>query len=297
MPLHKSHSIPLDSPIDRGWEQVAGLRQCPPLWKYRCLGGLVLNYAIYSNYQSTQWFVAASSGPAAPRLKEIVSGFHTLKNQDSPKSSPIGKLLEDRLSDFHHFATPTLPHLLALLTHESNSFPPKGTGLIVVDSVSSLFAAAFSRANDDSDNKQTPDKPKRNDAGAWAASRKWAVMGEFVSKLGKLAARNNIAVLLTSETTTRIRIETGAMLHPAISGTAWESGVSARIVLFRDWPFEAAKALNEGYVPGMRFAGISKAGGVSYERLDKIVSFIIDKVCTDYANALVSRLIWVAWAA
>ena len=228
-------------------------------------------------------FAAASSGPAAPRLKEVVSGFYTLENQSSPQQSQTGRSLEDRLSDFHHFTTPTLPHFLALLTHESTSFPPKGTGLIVVDSVSSLFAAAFPRANDDSDSKQTPDKSKKNDVGSWAASRKWVVMGDFVSRLGKLAATNNIAVLLTSDTTTRIRAETGAMLHPAISGTTWESGVSARVVLFRDWLFEPGKALNEGYLPGMRFAGILKAGGVSYERLDKIVSFIIDKVCTGYA--------------
>lgn len=202
------------------------------------------------------------------------------------------------MSDFHHFTTPTLPHLLALCAHESSTFPPKGTGLIVVDSVSSLFAAAFPRANDDSDTKQTPEKPKKNDAGQWAASRKWAVMGELVSKLGKLAATNNIAILLTCETTTRIRMETGAMLHPAISGIAWESGISARIVLFRDWLFDPAKSSSqEGYMPGMRFAGILKAGGVSFERLEKIVSFLINKVCRDYANTLIAILIRAAWVA
>lgn len=103
-------------------------------------------------------------------------------------------------------------------------------------------------------------------------------MSEFVSKLGKLAATKNIAILLTSQTTTRIRTETGAMIHSAVSGTAWDAGISARVFLFRDWLSNPAEEFRQGnFVPGVRFAGVSKACGVSYEGLGQIVSYTIGK--------------------
>lgn len=227
---------------------------------------------------SSEGFLAASSGLAGPRLKDIVTSFSTHNHLGLPKSTPNSIASEGLLTSFHHFNTPTLPHLLALLTHESHLFPPKETGLIVLDSVSSLFAAAFPRATEDLDSKRVPEKQKKNGEAQWAASRKWAVMSEFVSKLGKLAATKNIAILLTSQTTTRIRTETGAMIHSAVSGTAWDAGISARVFLFRDWLSNPAEEFRQGnFVPGVRFAGVSKACGVSYEGLGQIVSYTIGK--------------------
>lgn len=148
----------------------------------------------------------------------------------------------------------------------------------MIDSISSLFASAF--PSNGFDRKQASDKLKR-DADQWASSRKLTFMGDFVSKLGKLATTNNIAVLLTSQTATRIRAETGATLNPTISGTTWDSGISARIVLFRDWFFQSAEAPanNWEYLPQVRVAGVLKASGVSYEGLGRMVSFTIEKVC------------------
>ena len=105
-------------------------------------------------------------------------------------------------------------------------------------------------------------------------------MGDLISKLGKLAATRHLTVLLTSQTTTRIRAETGAVLHPSISGTAWDGGISNRVVLYRDW-----LTLQEGdgssqpkQVYGARFAGVVKASGISYPGLGKVVPFTIEKV-------------------
>lgn len=113
-------------------------------------------------------------------------------------------------------------------------------------------------------------------------------MGDFVSKLGKLATTNNIAVLLTSQTATRIMADTGATLYPAISGTAWDSGISARIVLFRDWFFQSAEVSGKDleYLPGVRFAGVLKASGVSYEGFGRMVLFTIEKVCAICVNMI-----------
>lgn len=177
------------------------------------------------------------------------------------------------LDRIHHFTTPTLPHLLALLAHPSNSFPPQGTSFLVIDSISILFALAFPKQAENSSDLQNP--VKKNDATQWAAGRRWAVMGDLISKIGRLSATRNLAALLISQTTTRIRSETGAVLHQAISGTAWESGIITRIVLFRDWPFKESK---EEYEAGVRFAGVRKAKGLSYEGVGMMVAFTITEV-------------------
>ena len=182
------------------------------------------------------------------------------------------------VENLHHFTTPTLPHLLALLTHHSSNFPPPKTLLIVIDSVATLFALAFPRSTEVASSQQVP--AKQNDTKQWASSRRWAVMGDFISKVGRLAATQNIAILMTSQTNTRIRSETGATLHPAISGTAWDGGIRNRIVLFRDWMLKPSNnSSSQGdYIPGVRFAGVMKAKGVSYEGLGKVVAFTITKV-------------------
>ncbi len=106
-------------------------------------------------------------------------------------------------------------------------------------------------------------------------------MGDFVSKIGRLAATKNIAILLTSQTTTRIRSETRAVLHPAISGTAWDTGIGTRIVLFRDWMFQRADAQSSQgeFMLGVRFAGVVKAKAIAYEGVGKVATFRIEEVC------------------
>ena len=105
-------------------------------------------------------------------------------------------------------------------------------------------------------------------------------MGDVISTLGRLAATADLVVLLVGQTTTRIRAETGAMLHPALSSTAWDNGIVTRIVLFRDWLFQNAPGSeHESYVPGVRFAGVLKAAGaISHAGLGKTISFVIDTV-------------------
>lgn len=184
----------------------------------------------------------------------------------------------DLLDKFHHFTCPTLPHLLALLTHPSPSFPPQNTSLIIVDSISALFAAAFPRAVDSFDSNQS--SVRKNDTVQWAASRRWSITGDLISKIGKLAATRHLTVLLTTQTTTRIRAETGAILHPSISGTAWDGGISNRVVLYRDWiTFQDGDGSSQPkQVAGARFAGVVKASGISYSGLGKVVPFSIGKV-------------------
>lgn len=147
----------------------------------------------------------------------------------------------------------------------------------MVDSISSLFTLAFPKAVEKFPNRG--DVGKKYDVAQWAANRRWAVMSDFISKVGKLAATNKIAILLINQTTTRIRVESETVLHPAISGSAWDNGVNARLVLFRDWLLKRNEGSSQGiHIPKARFAGIVKAAGVTHDGLSKVVPFIIKKV-------------------
>ena len=212
------------------------------------------------------------------RLRDIISGHNGAPYPSPTLSGSATEHADVILKKFHHFHTPTLPHLLALLTHHTTSFPPSGTSLIVVDPISTLFALAFPKGAENVDVQQTP--VKKSEAAQWASGRRWAVMSDLISKLGRLAAIHNLAILLTSQTTTKIRSETGAVLHPAISSTAWDAGIGNRIVLFRDWMFHVTgQPSSQGeYILGVRFAGVVKAKGVTYEGVGRVTLFTIDKV-------------------
>ena len=94
-----------------------------------------------------------------------------------------------------------------------------------------------------------------------------------------------MAILLTSQSITRIRAEARAMLHPSISAPVWDSAITTRVVLFRDWYYESSKESSQSKpVPGVRFAAVSKATGVSYEGTEAITSFLIEKVCMQAAD-------------
>ena len=204
------------------------------------------------------------------RLKSILTSLIKTSNL---QSSALDEKLEDYSSRFLHFDVPTLPHLLALIMHPPASFPPPKTALIVIDSISLLLTLAFPKTET---HKESSGK---GDAGQWSASRKWAVMSDLISRLGKLATTRNIAILLISQTTTRIKLESETMLHQAISSSAWDNGINTRIVLFRDWLQRSnASSAPDSYVSGARFLGVMKAGGIRYENFGKIIPFTITEV-------------------
>ena len=180
------------------------------------------------------------------------------------------------LNDFQHFTVPTLPHLLALLVDPIASFPRKETSLIVVDTLSTLVGTAFPRLVERHDVQ--PVSLKKSEAIQWAMSRKWSVVADLVSRLGKLAATKNVAVVVINQTNSRIRSEAGVILHSALSGKAWDSGISTRIVLFRDWILQTEDSNQEKRFTGARLAGVIKGGRMAVGTLEKAVPFMIKKV-------------------
>ncbi|KAL9611557.1 MAG: hypothetical protein Q9167_003804 [Letrouitia subvulpina] len=233
-------------------------------------------------------WIDASFALVGPRLIDLLTSIPTPNN--TPTQSVGLSAKEDALKKLHHFTTPTLSHLFALLAYPSPSLPLHGTKLIVIDAVSSLFNLAFVKASEVAD--KGSDLSKKADATQWASNRRWTLMGDLISRLGKLAATKSLAILLTSQTTTRFKTDTGAILHPAITGTAWDSGIHCRIVLFQDWAPSASNFRAEGdAIPSFRFAGLIKNGSLSYEGLGQIVPFVIEKHCLREVTNIVPRRI------
>ena len=180
-------------------------------------------------------------------------------NPAADLTSPPSFSVDEVRSHFHHYTTPTLAHLLAMFIHPQPSFPPLNTSLIVIDSLSTLFDNSYPR------NPEDRGPRNKNDAARWTAGRKFAVMNDLISKLGKTAALHNIAILVTCQTITRIRTGSRALLLPAMTGIEWENGFSTRLVLFRDWLPAQGKGTS-GDVDRLqhaRFVGVVKANGVT----------------------------------
>ncbi|KAF2113353.1 P-loop containing nucleoside triphosphate hydrolase protein [Lophiotrema nucula] len=206
------------------------------------------------------WVDAAA--PVVPqRFNDVLFAFtgSDPRGSGTDVASPP-KLSPDELqSHLHHCTCPTLAHLLALFVRPPSSFPPPNTGLIVIDSLSTLFDNAYPRNADDRTLRNKSEQAR------WAAGRKFAVINELISTLTRVAAMHDIALLLTCQTITRIRGASRALLVPAISGTEWESGVSTRLVLFRDWVPGQGKWNDTDFdiLQKARFVGVVKANGVT----------------------------------
>ena len=208
-------------------------------------------------------------------------------NDASPTPKPSAqsdlRAAEKQMQKLTHFALPTLAHLMALLAYPSDSFPPSNTSLLVVDNISTLFALAFPKPVEDAHKQQPP--AKKYDASQFASGRRWAVMADLISRMGRLAVTRNIAILLLGQTTTRVRPDTGALLCPATSGTGWDGGINSRIVLYRDWLFLSKDSSSQAdHLPGVRFAGIIKAKGITYDDLARTAAFTIKQVIGSMQN-------------
>lgn len=185
--------------------------------------------------------------------------------------------------------TPTLPHLLALLLHSPPSFPPKDTSLLVIDSISAIFNHAFAQSNGYDGRTAV----KKNDVAQWAAGRRWAVMSDVISALGKLATTKNIAVLATNQTTTKVMLESAASLQPAMSGTAWDAGINYRLLLFRDWQIELGE---ESSNSDLRFAAVTKVASNTLDGFGEVVAFTVDEVTIPKFRRCKYPLTIIAWS-
>lgn len=209
------------------------------------------------------------------RLRDCLTHAQPEDKQAQQDGAPVTSG-DDAIAHFHHFMAPTLPHLLALLVHSTPFFPPKSTSLLVVDSISTPFNHAFTQRNGTYDRHSGT----KTDVSQWAAGRRWAVMGDLSSALAKLAATRKMAVVTTSQTTTKLKLECAASLVPAMTGAAWDAGINCRLLLFRDWQLGTDELCyeKEQVNSELRFAAVTKRGGGSVDGFGAIVPFAIEQV-------------------
>lgn len=184
------------------------------------------------------------------------------------------------LKNFTHYTAPTLSHLLALLLLPHRSLLTDRTSLLVVDSISAIIDHALPRGIDDYA------AVNKNEASRWLAGRRQAMIGDIAARLAKLAALNDICILVTSNMVTRITADGGAMLRPALSGHDWDNAISTKVILYRDWLPITDESVSSKRAKSARFAQVAKSDGkdVMGEVVQKqLVMFQIDNVSADGA--------------
>ncbi|KAI0158993.1 P-loop containing nucleoside triphosphate hydrolase protein [Pestalotiopsis sp. NC0098] len=172
-----------------------------------------------------------------------------------------GASSEPHFSDLTHITCPTLAHFVALLCRPTASCVADGTSLIIVDSFSALVNQAFPKTQE----------PRNTPKGVPSTStRRLQILQSVISSLQKLAATRDITIVILSHCATRIQAERGAALIPAINATAWEQGISTRLVLFRDWSFQ------KEHITGVRCVGIQKLNGkASADSIGPVLAFSV----------------------
>ncbi|KAK0102950.1 hypothetical protein ONS95_000856 [Cadophora gregata] len=225
--------------------------------------GMQLAASVLHAGEGVVW-IDASHLISGSRFSQILTSHDS--HQPAPATSPHSNpaTLTSLLSNFTHFSTPSLAHLLAFLTQPTTLHPPPNTSLIVIDSFSTLIANAFPRSVDSTGTSRKPGAPN-------PSARKFPILQHLISSLSKLATTRNIAIVVTSQCVTKMRPGAGAVLVPAVNATAWEQGLGCRVELMRDWGWEDEEG---GMVDGVRLVRVLKAEGVAVGGT-KLVGFAI----------------------
>lgn len=214
----------------------------------------------------------------ARRLEQVLSSSipSELTTTSEKQSSSAAPSTKDQLSRLSHYVAPTLAHLLALVSHAPASFPPVNTSLLIVDSVSTPVDGAYPRR------VELRNSSGKNEQAKWLAGRRQAVIAEVGSKLASMAAMRNIALLVTTNTVTKVRVGEEALLKPAISGADWDAAIGIRVALFRDWVTDGERNGDRKSQGSARFAEVIKPGIAADDSLARnSVAFHIEQVILD----------------
>jgi hypothetical protein len=194
--------------------------------------------------------------------------------------------IDEVLDRFHYIRAQSLPHLLSLLIHSPPGFPGQETSLLVIDSISAFFPSYFPNTTELKSQLKEGRIPD-NQHLQWLLNRRWTIAGDIATHLMKLAASHqHLAVVLTNQTHTKIRGQLQATLFPVVSGGSWDAGIHNRIVLYRDWPFEAHDYASQNSLEDnppnsqLRYAEVIKRGGrtLTTRFKENIAPFVITNV-------------------
>lgn len=196
---------------------------------------------------------------------------------------------EDPLSYLSHvriLQAPSLAHLLALFMHPVPSFPPERTGLVVVDNIATLFAAAYLPGHEDFNRKNTDRLQRPSGGGSGtssprgkgspghratpprdsASTRKFAIMADLMKSLSALAMKRGLAILVLNQMTTKVTPGSGAVLQPAMASPHWVLGLTSRLLIHRnDISPSALSDPASTPISQIRFVTVLKANGVAHD--------------------------------
>ncbi|RDW83700.1 uncharacterized protein DSM5745_04026 [Aspergillus mulundensis] len=175
-----------------------------------------------------------------------------------------------------HIRAQSLPHLLALLLHCPSGFPPEDCSLLVIDSASGPFASYFPNPTE-LKTRLAQSKPVDKAQVQWLMNRNANITSDLANQLIKLATTHHMAVLAINQTRTRIKGQPRATLCPVLAGGAWESSISTRLVLYRDFPATETTS-GETTSGSVRFAEVMKRSGrmLAVRAAENIIPFVVE---------------------
>ncbi|KAI1503087.1 P-loop containing nucleoside triphosphate hydrolase protein [Biscogniauxia marginata] len=186
-------------------------------------------------------------GPPGSGKTAFAPRLHDITNSSRMSSQTPTTSTGEHIHNLVHYSTPTLAHLIGLLCKPTASSIPSDTSLVIIDSLSSLVNHAFP--------KNIEPRQKSKGLGPGPSVRRFQVLQFVISALQKLSATRDLVVVVLSQCATRMQVERGATLIPAINAGTWEQGIATRLVLFKDWMMKG------DVVRDTHFVGIQKSNG------------------------------------
>ncbi|KAK5936809.1 hypothetical protein PMZ80_010928 [Knufia obscura] len=139
-----------------------------------------------------------------------------------------------------HLYVSSFPHLMAVLLHPSQDFPPSGTTLLVVDNLSNIAMIGLPQSEKVSNSSAaTNGSLSREDIISKSiAARRGAMLSAISAGLARVAASRNIAIVVTNSVSSHRKYGgKNSVLRSALNVQQWNENVSNRIVIYRElWP-------------------------------------------------------------
>lgn len=194
----------------------------------------------------------------------------------------------DVIDNITHLHISSFPHLLALLLHPSQDFPPKGTKLLVLDNLSSIATTGLPQRKYEPiqdligipsstathSDAVTPSRlDPANIISKSLSARRLAMIASISAGLQRLAASRNIAVVVLNKAAINTSSRTGnkTIIRSVMGYQQWNENITTRIVIYRDhWPHIDWQSLTEDEARNrrkirtfpLRIAEVERLGGV-----------------------------------
>ncbi|KAL6248795.1 hypothetical protein RBB50_003858 [Rhinocladiella similis] len=253
------HQLSLATPgLQRGCvTEVFG----PPGVGKTTFGLQVASNSTKSNHQGSHVLWINCGSPLTPnRLRQLMAGHQRTEEPKAsltPSNSPgIDALINEK---FTYLEAHSLPRLLTIFLHPSQTLPSYKTGVIIVDDLSNLILGSFSR------------NAKHLKAGApsvvkekfekRAAGRRFQIIESLGAAMSKMATLRNLAILVLTNSTISLKTGQKALLKPALSSQAWDTTINTRIMLYRDFPDKDQESqLSKLQTRALRYAEVQRLG-------------------------------------